>query len=54
MNLTLGDYAFISIAISVGVAFLLYLVLDMAPVFTIVCSLLLRIGIDSLWLCLNV
>jgi tight adherence protein B len=31
MNLTLGDYAFNSIAIAAAMAFLLYLVLDMAP-----------------------
>jgi tetratricopeptide (TPR) repeat protein len=35
MNLTLGDYAFISIAIAVALAFLLHVVLDLAPVITL-------------------
>ncbi|HYR65358.1 MAG TPA: type II secretion system F family protein [Reyranella sp.] len=49
MNLTLGDYAFISIAISVGMAFVLYLVLDMAPGVALIGSLLIGIGLPNVW-----
>src|SRR5258708_15432061 len=49
MNLTLGDYAFISIALAVAVAFLLYLVLDMAPGVALAGSLLIGIGLPNVW-----
>ena len=48
MNLTLGDFAFASIAIAVGVAFLLYLLLDLAPGIVLGGSLLIGIGIPNI------
>ena len=50
LNLTLGDYAFISIAIAVAVAFLLYLVLDLAPGVALGGSLLIGIGLPNVWI----
>jgi tight adherence protein B len=49
MNLTLGDYAFISISIAIGVAFVLYLVLDLAPGVALAGSLLLGVGLPNVW-----
>jgi tight adherence protein B len=49
MNLTLGDYAFISLALAVAMAFLLYLVLDMAPGIALGGSLLIGIGLPNIW-----
>ena len=48
-NMTLGDYAFIAISIAVGVAFVLYLVLDLAPGIALGGSLLLGIGLPNVW-----
>jgi tight adherence protein B len=48
-NLTLGDYAFVSIALAVAVAFLLYLVLDMAPVIALGGALLIGLGLPNVW-----
>ena len=48
-NMTLGDYAFIAISIAVAVAFVLYLVLDMAPGVALGGSLLLGIGLPNIW-----
>ncbi|HTB39048.1 MAG TPA: hypothetical protein VK777_18290, partial [Reyranella sp.] len=50
MNLTLGDYAFLSIAIAVAVAFLLYVVLELAPLLVLGGSLLVGIGLPNLWI----
>ena len=44
MNLTLGDFAFISIAIAVALAFLLHVVLDLAPVITLAGSLVVSLA----------
>ena len=49
MNLTLGDFAFASIAIAVGVAFLLYLLLDLPPGMALGGSLLIGVGLPNLW-----
>src|SRR5918995_667408 len=48
-NMTLGDYAFIAISVAVAVAFVLYLVLDMAPGVALAGSLLLGIGLPNIW-----
>ena len=48
-TMTLGDYAFIAISIAVAVAFVLYLVLDMAPGMALAGSLLLGIGLPNVW-----
>ena len=48
-NMTLGDYAFIAISIAVAVAFVLYLVLDLAPGMALGGSLLLGIGLPNMW-----
>ena len=50
MNLTLGDYAFISIAIAVAVAFLLHVVLGLPPAIVLGSALLLGLGLPHLWL----
>jgi hypothetical protein len=48
MNLTLGDFAFASIAIAVAVAFLLYLLLDLPPGMVAGGSLLIGIGMPNI------
>jgi len=50
MNLTLGDYAFLSIAIAVAVAFLLHLVLGLSPAITLGGTLATGIGLPNLWI----
>jgi len=47
MNLTLGDFAFASIALAVAVAFVLSLVLDLPPGMILVGSLLVGVGIPN-------
>ena len=47
--MTLGDYAFIAISLAVAMAFVLYLVLDMAPGMALAGSLLLGIGLPNVW-----
>jgi len=49
MNMTLGDYAFVSISLAVAMAFLLYLVLDMAPGVALGGSLMVGIGLPNVW-----
>jgi tight adherence protein B len=49
MNITLGDYAFASVSLSVAVAFLLYLVLDVAPGVALAGSLMVGIGLPNVW-----
>ena len=48
-NMTLGDYAFVSISIAVAVAFLLFLLLDMAPGVALGGSLLVGISLPNVW-----
>ena len=50
MNLTLGDYAFLSIAIAVAVAFLLHLVLELSPVITLGGAFVTGVGLPNLWI----
>lgn len=49
-SMTLGDFAFMSLAISMGMAFLLYLVLDLAPGIALGGSLSIGIGLPNVWL----
>jgi tight adherence protein B len=49
MNVTLGDYAFVSISLAVAMAFLLYLVMDMAPGVALGGSLMVGIGLPNVW-----
>ncbi|MBL0897140.1 MAG: type II secretion system F family protein [Reyranella sp.] len=49
-SMTLGDFAFMSLAISMGMAFLLYLVLDLAPGVALGGSLGIGIGLPNVWL----
>jgi tight adherence protein B len=48
--MTLGDFAFMSLAISMGMAFLLYIVLDLAPGVALGGSLGIGIGLPNVWL----
>jgi tight adherence protein B len=48
MSLTLGDFVFASLALVVAVAFLLYLVLDLAPGISLVGSLLVGFGMPNM------
>jgi tight adherence protein B len=48
MNVTLGDFAFASIAMAIGTAFALYLTLDLPPVMVLAGSLLIGVGIPNL------
>ena len=48
-NMTLGDYAFVAISIAVAVAFVLYLVLDLAPGMALAGSLLVGVGLPNMW-----
>jgi tight adherence protein B len=50
MNLTLGDYAFLSIAIAVAAAFLVHLVLELSLAITLGAALLAGIGLPNLWI----
>lgn len=50
MNLTLGDYAFVSIALAVAVAFLLHVVLELALPIVLGGSLAIGVGLPHLWI----
>jgi tight adherence protein B len=47
MNVTLGDFAFAAIALAIAIAFLLYIVLDLAPGIALVGSLLIGVGLPN-------
>ncbi len=47
MNVTLGDFAFAALALAMGMAFLLYLVLDLAPGVALLGSLMVGIGLPN-------
>ncbi len=47
MNITLGDFAFASIALAVAMAFLLYIVLDLAPGVALIGSLAIGAGLPN-------
>jgi tight adherence protein B len=49
MNLTLGDFASISIALALAAAFVLYIVLEMAPAVALGGSLMIGIGLPNYW-----
>jgi tight adherence protein B len=49
-TMTLGDFAFMSLALSMAMAFLLYLVLDLAPAIALGGSLAIGIGLPNVWL----
>jgi len=49
-TMTLGDFAFMSLALSMAMAFLLYLVLDLAPGIALGGSLAIGIGLPNVWL----
>lgn len=49
-TMTLGDFAFMSLALSMAMAFLLYLVLDLAPGIALGGSLAVGIGLPNVWL----
>ncbi|MBS0548069.1 MAG: type II secretion system F family protein [Proteobacteria bacterium] len=48
MSLTLGDFVFASLALAVAIAFLLYLVLDLAPGIALIGSLAVGFGMPNL------
>ena len=49
-NLTLGDFAFTSLALSVGMAFLLFVIVDLAPPVALGSSLLVGVGLPNAWI----
>lgn len=48
-SMTLGDFAFVSLSLSVVAAFLLYLVLDLAPGVALGGSLMVGVGLPNFW-----
>lgn len=48
-NMTLGDFAFVSISLAVGMAFVLFLVFDMKPGPALLGSVLVGIGLPNFW-----
>jgi tight adherence protein B len=48
-SMTLGDFAFASISLSVGIAFVLFLVFDMSPGPALGGSLMVGIGLPNVW-----
>ena len=48
MNVTLGDLAFVSLALAIAIAFLLYLVLDLPPGVALLGSLMIGIGMPNI------
>ncbi len=49
-NLTLGDFAFTSLALSVGMAFLLFVIVDLAPPIALGSSLIIGVGLPNTWI----
>ena len=47
MNVTLGDFAFASLALAMAMAFVLYIVLDVTPVIALTGSLLVGVGLPN-------
>ena len=47
MNVTLGDFAFASLALAMAMAFLLYLVLDLPPGVALIGSLMIGVGLPN-------
>jgi tight adherence protein B len=48
MNITLGDFAFASLALAMAMAFLLYLVLDLPPGVALIASLIVGVGLPNM------
>ncbi|UYN93298.1 MAG: type II secretion system F family protein [Enhydrobacter sp.] len=48
LNISLGDLAFVSTSLSMGMAFLFYLVLDLAPAAALIGSLMLGVGVPNI------
>ena len=46
-NVTLGDFAFASLALAMAVAFLLYLVLDLSPAIALIGALVVGVGLPN-------
>lgn len=49
-TMTLGDFAFMSLALSIAMAFLSYLILDLAPGIALGGSLMVGLGLPNVWL----
>ena len=49
-NVTLGDFAFTSLALSVAVAFLLFVIVDLAPPVALGSSLMIGVGLPNVWI----
>jgi tight adherence protein B len=49
MNVTLGDFAFASLALAIVLAFVLYVVLDVAPAVALGGSLMIGVGLPNVW-----
>ena len=49
MNLTLGDFAFTSLALAVAIAFFLYVILDVSPAVALGSSLMVGVGLPNVW-----
>jgi tight adherence protein B len=49
-NLTLGDFAFTSVALSVGMAFLLFVIVDLPPIVALGSSLTIGVGLPNGWI----
>jgi tight adherence protein B len=47
MNITLGDFAFASLALAMAIAFVLYLLLDLPPAVVLIASLALGFGLPN-------
>ena len=48
-NMTLGDYAFASLSLTIGVAFTMFLVFDMSPLPTLVGATMIGFGLPNVW-----
>lgn len=48
-NMTLGDYAFASLSLAIGVAFVLFLVFDMSPGPTLAGASMIGFGLPNVW-----
>ncbi len=49
-NITLGDFAFTSLALAVAMAFVLFVVLDVAPAVALGGSLMIGVGLPNFWI----
>jgi tight adherence protein B len=48
MNVTLGDFAFATLALAMAMAFLLYVILDLQPAVALIGSLMIGVGIPNI------